>query len=126
MGINVSWLDETKQVIVRDFAGKWTWAEFYIAQEQVNVMLRSVDYTVHQMFDFSASASLPPNTLTHLRNSGRNMPPNSGKSVVITHNEFYLQMYRVLNLVFPNVTRKVVLAGTRADALAKLRTVETG
>lgn len=126
MTIRVSWLDDSRTVILREFEGKWTWDEFYRSQSEASAMLASVEHRVHQIFDFSQAQSLPPNTLTHLRNAGRNMPANRGKSVVVTQNVFYQQMYRILNMVFPAVTRRVVLVETREAALEQVRTMETG
>lgn len=120
MSINVSWVDDSKTAILREFGVSWTWDEFYESQNQVNEMLRSVEYKVHQVLDFSMSNSLPSNTLTHIRNSGRNMPENRGKSIVITHSAFYKQMYKILDLLFPTITERVVIVATREEALKEI------
>jgi hypothetical protein len=121
MGLEVSWVDYAQTTILRYFTGHWTWEEFYKSQEQVNAMLRSVPHQVHQILDFSETSSLPPNTLTHLRNSARNVPPNRGKSIVVTRSNFYLQMYNILNKLFPAITERVIIVATREEALEKAR-----
>jgi hypothetical protein len=124
MSVHVSWIDDTHTAILREFEGSWTWDEFYASQDEVNSKLRSVTHLVHQVLDFSQTKSLPPNTLTHLRNSGRNMPDNRGKSLVVTQSMFYLQMYRVLDRMFPALTKRVVIVATREAALEKIRPAE--
>lgn len=126
MSITAVWLDDTKTTILREFSGSWTWDEFYKSQGEVNAMLRSVDHLVNQIFDFSTTKSLPPNTLTHLRNSGRNMPENRGKSIVVTQSMFYQRMYLILQRMFPAVTQRVVIVPTREAALEKLSPTEAG
>jgi hypothetical protein len=121
MSVEVSWVDYAQTTILRNFTGLWTWEEFYKSQEQVNAMLRSVPHKVHQILDFSETKSLPPNALTHLRNSGRNVPPNRGKSIVVTRNNFFLQMYNIINKLFPAITERVVIVATRDEAMANAR-----
>lgn len=124
MTISVSWLNDSKTAILREFGTTWTWDEFYDSQTKVNEMLRSVEYKVHQVLDFSLSNSLPSNTLTHIRNSGRNTPENRGKSIVVTRSGFYKQMYKILDLLFPAVTERVIVVATREEALKEVAASE--
>ncbi|HEX2908469.1 MAG TPA: hypothetical protein VHO69_16475 [Phototrophicaceae bacterium] len=125
MAIQVKWLDDDKKTVVREFVGAWTWEEFYASQDEVNVLLRSVDYNVHQIMDFrQASRALPANTLTHIGHSGKAVPPNRGKSIVVVQNAFFKQMYGLLDRIFPSVTERVVLVATFEEALETLRAGE--
>ncbi|HEX2906968.1 MAG TPA: hypothetical protein VHO69_08920 [Phototrophicaceae bacterium] len=118
MTVRVTWLDDAKTTILREFEGLWTWEEYYASQSEVNTMLRSVEYNVHQILDFTAAArTLPANVLTHIGHSDRNVPPNRGKSVVVLQNAFFRQMVQLLNRIFPNVTKRVVVVATRAEAV---------
>lgn len=120
MTVHVSWVDDSKTTILREFGTSWTWNEFYESQDEVNEMLRSVEHKVHQILDFSKSNSMPSNTLTHIRNSGRNTPQNRGKSIVVTKSAFYKQMYKILDLLFPAVTERVIVVATREEALKEI------
>ena len=120
MTIIVSWFDDSKTAILREFGASWTWDEFYESQTEVNAMLSSVEHKVHQVIDFRQSNTLPSNTLTHIRNSGRNIPENRGKSIVITRSAFYKQMYKILDLVFPSITERVIVVATRDEALKEI------
>jgi hypothetical protein len=125
MSVRVTWLDSSHTVIVREFEGAWTWDEYYASQQQVSEMLLSVRYNVHQIFDFTRSSALPSNTLSHLRSSGRGMPTNRGRSVIVTQSNFYKHMYNLFDHLFPGVTQRVVLVSTIEEALEKVRTTET-
>jgi hypothetical protein len=125
MSVRVTWLDSSHTVIVREFEGAWTWDEYYTSQKQVSEMLLSVKHNVHQIFDFTKSSALPSNTLSHLRGSGRGMPTNRGRSVIVTQSNFYKHMYQLFDRLFPGVTQRVVLVATLEEALDKVRAAET-
>ena len=117
MGVHVSWIDDSKTAILRQFEGVWTWDEFYASQNEASAMLNSVKHEVKQIFDFSLAHSIPPNALSHLGTSANNMPDNRGISIVVTQSGFYLHMYRILGIVLPNITRRVVVVKTLKEAL---------
>ena len=123
MSIRVSWVDDSRAALLRDFDGVWNWEDFYTSQEEAIAMLNSVEHVVNQIFDFSKTHSLPPNALSHLGNSARNMPDNRGASIVVTDSRFYQAMYRVLEVVIPVITKKVVLVKTREEALEKVHEI---
>ncbi|HEX2908470.1 MAG TPA: hypothetical protein VHO69_16480 [Phototrophicaceae bacterium] len=125
MAIQARWLDNDKKTVVREFVGAWTWEEFYASQTEVNDLLRSVAYNVHQIMDFrQASHVLPANTLTHIGHSGKAVPPNRGKSIVVVQNTFFKQMYGLLDRIFPTVTERVILVATLEEALEAIRAGE--
>lgn len=121
MAIETRWLNDEKTTIMRTFSGVWTWEEFDASQHEVIDMLRSVTHNVHQLLDFTQSSHLPANVLTQLRNSGKDMPTNRGKSIVAINQSFYKQMYGILNRIFPAITERVVVVGTLDEALAHLK-----
>lgn len=120
MGIITKWQTEERQVIVREFDKTWNWEDFYASQDEVSQMLGSVTYKVHQILDFSESQSLPPNALTHIGKSGRNMPENRGATIVVMESRLYQAMYGILKTVFPALVTRVVLVSTREEAEAYL------
>lgn len=120
MSVTAKWLDDSKTVVLREFSNNWTWDDFYQAQNHVVEMLNSVDHKVDQVFDFSQSRALPPNVITHIGNSGRNMPDNRGKSIVILQSTFYQTLYRVISRIFPAIAKNVIITDTREKALAHL------
>lgn len=118
MNIQTNWLDSTtKNVILREFKGEWTWDDFAESQKEVSALLSSVEHTVHQIIDFSGTPTMPPGAIAHMRNSGRDMPENRGKSIVVINRVLYQQMYNVLSKVFPSVTERVVIVSTREEAI---------
>lgn len=125
MPVHVSWVDTSRTVILREFTGNWTWDEFYRSQDEARTMLDAVTYTVHQIFDFSHTQNLPPNALSHLSRSARNMPANRGKSIVITENNFYRQMYGLFARLFPTLNQRVVLVTNRDQAMEEALAANT-
>jgi hypothetical protein len=124
MSIQTKWLDDRHTTIVREFTGKWTWAEFHESQRQIIEMLNSVRHKVYQIVDFSQSPPLPPNALGQVRDSLKEMPENRSKSFVVMNALFYKQAYYVVSTIFPNLTKNVVVVGTMQEALDKLREYE--
>ena len=43
MSIRVSWIDDTKTALLRDFDGAWNWEDFHQSQEDAIAMLNSVE-----------------------------------------------------------------------------------
>ena len=121
MGINVSWYNEEKTIILREMIGNWTWEEFHTSQEQINGMLREVGYIVDQIIDTRNSGAIPSSALTQFRNANKDVPDNAGTRVVIGTNAFYQMMFKILSNIFPNVTDRVILAKDMDSALALIR-----
>lgn len=121
MAVTVSWVDDSKTIILRVFEGQWTWEEFNDSQQKAAEMLSSIQYEVPQIFDFSKATVIPSEALSHIRDSGHDMPDNRGASIVVSTNKFYGQLYNVLDKVFPRLTRKVVIVETREEALKQAR-----
>lgn len=83
MSVTVDWFNEEKTIIKYQFEGQWKWEELYIALQQVDVMMNSVQHTVYIIVDYQKSSGVPAGALTHLRSSTMKAAPNWGGGVFI-------------------------------------------
>lgn len=76
--------DNAEKTIVRfDYSPKWTWDEFYLAVQEANKMMDSVDKTCVSIVDMSRTSFLPPGASIHIRNIIRQSMSHNNSGVVV-------------------------------------------
>lgn len=129
MAVRVYWLDEAKTLVQYDFVGDWTWEEFYPVLEEALVMEHSVSHRVDVVCDFRSAGALPQNVLVNLKTVTEKAPPNSGLSVFVTTNRFFILTYDTAVKFYPKTRQFYAVAETIEEAHALInaaRARETG
>lgn len=83
MSITVVWDNAEKTIVRFDYTPKWTWDEFYIAVQEANTMMDSVDKTCVSIVDMSRTSFLPPGAGIHIRNIIRQSMSHNNSGVVV-------------------------------------------
>lgn len=107
MPIETTWLDNTHRVILFTFSGRWTWDEFFEADEVAGQMAAGQEHMVDAIFDFAAAPMLPDRALTSSLNAARRSSAlkNQGLTVVINANRVVAVFLRAIETLAPgNVT----------------------
>jgi len=99
MPVTNVWDNEEKTIIRMEVIGHWTWGEMYQGAEEGYAMLESVDHMVHAIIDFSQSASIPGNALTHGRNLMRQQHHRLDITVFVGVSPMFLSLWRVFTHV---------------------------
>ena len=122
MPISVTWDDAAKTVLLLDFTGTWTWADYDAARAAVNATLDPVKYRVAMIVDFHDSQYVPRDILMHARHALDTSHPVLDTYVLVGANTFLRHIYQLLERAFPLLTARyaVLFAGTRDDARAQL------
>src|SRR5689334_22363637 len=102
MSVAIHWYDTEKTILVIEFAGKWTWEEFYVRQDEINLVLDDVEYDVDvitRSMDADATNFVPVNSLTHMPIVVRRAHPRVRMAVLVTRSGLWLTMDTVLRRV---------------------------
>lgn len=86
MAVAIGWADEAQSIILIEFMGQWTWAEFHHADEQSRAMIRSIPHTINMMVDFTESTDLPNGALTELRTMIKRMEHRATDIIIVGSN----------------------------------------
>ena len=100
--IRVEWASDSRTVIYWYLPNGWTWADFYIAQKEVDTMIDTVSGTVDGIFLPDNPRYLPPNALTNLRNITLRRHPRYGYSMVVGVNPYVRSLLNTLAHLLPN------------------------
>lgn len=60
MPITVEWLDPAKHILTITYTGRWTWDDFYEADELMRRTIDETDGTAHLIIDVSRNVYFPP------------------------------------------------------------------
>jgi hypothetical protein len=99
MPVTNVWDNDEKTVIRMEVVGRWTWDEMYQGSQDGYIMLETVDNIVDAIIDFSQSAGIPPNALTHARNMMGRQHPRTGVTVFIGVNAMFMSLWRAFTRV---------------------------
>lgn len=119
MPITVAWHNPEKTIIGMTFTGSWTWDDLYRASDETRLLYDTIQHEAHLIMDMQHAPSLPSNALAHVRLLDREHP-NQGKVVAVGVNAFIHTMFRVVLKLRPQVTDKILIVGTLAEAYAAL------
>ena len=95
MGIQVSWFNDEKTILIHHITGRWTIAELRSAATEAWDMMRSVPHTVDVLMDVSTGNTLPSNFIVHGKHIASSRPKNAGTIVIIGGTAFMKALYRI-------------------------------
>ncbi len=116
MPIHIEWDNSEKKILVYTFEGVWSLNEFYIAFAQGNLMMDSVNHTVHTILDMRKSGSLPNGFIGTIRTLGAKPHDNLGQMAMIGANGFVQS--------FINLSRRILPAGRKNPRFFMVSTLE--
>lgn len=86
MPIEIRWDDAAQTIIREDFAGNWTWEQFFAMSAQAAEMMKSVDHRVDILCNMqNGTMPLSGMTMSNSRKVLRDLPPNWGIIVIVTN-----------------------------------------
>jgi hypothetical protein len=117
MGINLSWYDDNKTIIVWKFQGEWNWLDYHAAINRAVMMLRGVDHTVDSIMDLRDNRSLPPNAIVQGKRWFVVAPDNFGITVVTGANMLIQGIATTIGSVYKRFNTKILVARTFDEAI---------
>jgi hypothetical protein len=116
VGVTVTWDNEERTRLRWDFEEKWTWDEYYQADQQARTMMEGVSYSIGGIVNLQKSTSLPPETLTHFRRIATNPIPNISISVIVGANALVTAFYKIFRSLYGSAAEKFAFANTIEEA----------
>jgi hypothetical protein len=118
MPVNMLWDDAEKSILRFEYQGKWTWEEVNDTMVKANLELTAAQHRVDTIHDFTGSSGLPSNALSHASNLSRQIPMQTGISVVTGSSAFINTMLSVFSKVYPQLGSRYKSAHTLDEAHA--------
>jgi hypothetical protein len=117
MGIQVSWYNEEKTIIIWKFIGDWNWQDYHTAINRAVVMLKGVDHMVDSIMDLEHNRALPPDALIEGKRWFVVAPDNFGITVVARANRLIQTIALTIGSVYKQFGSKIMTAPTVEDAV---------
>ena len=99
----VHWVDDYHNITYVAAGENIAVKDILTVMDQTEILLNSVDHTVHQIVDFSSVETLPQHLLAHLSTIARHslfFHPNRGKIVLITNRYLFKHIAKVFSDVY--------------------------
>jgi hypothetical protein len=101
MPVTTRWDNPEKTVIRMDFVGKWTWDEFYAANDQLMHLFASVPHTVDILIDNTRNeVLLPEGTMARARKVFGDAPPNRGFMIIARVNALVRMFFPLYQKIY--------------------------
>lgn len=110
MSITVKWFDESKQIALWEFVGRWEWEDYHTAINTAVLLLKTVDHTVDSIIDLSRNESIPPDVLIHGPRWFRVAPANFGVAVVSSANSLVRNVSLTIGRLYKPFGEKILFA----------------
>lgn len=122
MPVTVEWDNDDKTVVRMEMTGRWSWEEAFAGSERGYNLLESVPYEVGVIIDFSRSAGLPPNAITHAKGMIQRRHSRTGLTVFVGANAVFMSLWGIFSRVYALFAQKQnsVFASTIDEARAIL------
>ncbi len=122
MAVNVQWFDKEERIVLLEFAGKWTEAEFRTAYTKIIAMMDRSPHKIHFIVNMQPSEQIPPKAINWLIKAANYGHPNMGIAIYVGLNKFMQAIANTAIALFPEALEKypVEFAKTIAEAEAKL------
>jgi hypothetical protein len=117
MAIQVSWMDESKTVLVARFTGEWTMSDYFRFVDEREVMIMAQPHKVHIIYDYTESSSNPKDLLAGAQYANKHMPTNQGLVVFLKANPVIKAFMLMAKRTGLPVTRYVYTAESKDEAL---------
>jgi hypothetical protein len=118
MAIQVSWMDESKTVLVARYAGEWTMGDYFRFVEEREALIMAQAHKVHIVYDYSDSTSTPKDLLAGAQYANKHMPNNQGIVVLLKANPVIKAFMLMAKRTGLPVTRYVYTAESKEEALS--------
>lgn len=99
MGVNAQWHNEDKRIILITLEIVWTWDEMFNIIAKIHGMMEDVDQKTCTIWDMSRVATLPRNTLKHLKYANTLYHELSWYSVLVGMPRAFYPIYQVYHRV---------------------------
>lgn len=111
MPVTLEWYDkDAKDTLYYVFEGRWTWEDLYPLFDRAQQMAHEIaPHRIDAIIDLRNTATVPPNTLTHIRGFANKQADNAGITCLVTENRFMLMMYNMARRLYPNVKQYFVI-----------------
>lgn len=80
MGVTVEWANAEKTIVLYTFKDPWNWDEFYTCWDWLKAALDASEHKVSILMDLSATRTIPPDSLKHLRAILEQIHPNFSRA----------------------------------------------
>jgi hypothetical protein len=118
MGIQVSWLNESKTVLVARFVGEWTMGDYFRFVDEREALIMAQPQTVHLLYDYSESTATPKDLLAGAQYANKHMPNNQGLVIFLKANSVIKAFMLMAKRTGLPVTRYVYTAESKEEALS--------
>jgi hypothetical protein len=118
MAIQVSWLDESKTVLIAHYAGEWTMSDYFRFVDEREAMIMAQPHLVHIIYDYTDSNSTPKDLLAGAQYANKHMPRNQGLVVFLKANAVIKAFTLMAKRTGLPVTRYVYTAESKEEALS--------
>lgn len=120
--ISVDWGDPQETFLVMFIEGDWTTSMMLDTAQKVNALVKSKPYPVHLLIDMHTAGIMPRDLFTFLPTIIRHRPKNAGKTVVISKNNVWHNLWQILQKAIHYIHEHDFLFVTDAnDAYTLLR-----
>jgi hypothetical protein len=116
MSVQVFWDNDEKTIIRQLYEGVIRLEDYYATIDKVSEMIRSVDYTVHTIYQRERVTAQPSTMISVLRYGHRRLPPNLGINVIIGANQVTRVIVNIGKSIAPNLAKNVCFADTVEEA----------
>lgn len=116
MPIEVTWLNERKDMLYFDYIGLWTWDGVFAVIEESNIMMDEVDHPVGTIVDFTNTVHLPdglPNAMKKIAELRETHPNDSGETVYVKAQILTKAMFDIIQMTDPEVASVIKFTHTK-------------
>jgi len=115
MPVSVRWEDDEKTIARWEFAGSWTWDDYYATLEQSNQMLESVNHKVNLLIITIDTAIVPSGLTAQFKQISR-FHSNVGIAVIVVTSAFIETMLKILIRYQPQIGKYIFLTRSQDKA----------
>jgi hypothetical protein len=121
VNIQVQWDNSEKTIILHTYPLHWEWQDVKAARAQSRLMLDTVSYKVHFIFDMQKSPRIPGNYMEQMKALNQGIHPNIGLAITVCSNPLVKDLFYVFSATVGGVDFEYRFARTVDDARAILR-----
>jgi hypothetical protein len=123
MSIDVRWYNEDQTEVQLTIVGVWTWDELFVAIDQTEKLMGSVEHTVNIILDMRQSHHVPtmlPSALRKVANAKTMTHRNSGLLILVGARSFVKSMFNIFSTLYPRAAEKYQIAESEEQLQAVL------
>jgi hypothetical protein len=121
MPVHFTWGDPEKRIAHYEFVGKWAWDELYAAFHASWDEIVQLDHMVDSISDLTATSTVPPSAMTHVRSLTQNRPHNTGVMIFVGANTYITMTMQTFRQIFQSALKRdlqILFAKTMDEAYA--------